>query len=101
MQDIPYKTTLLAGRWDIGDKGIRAFGIVWFLILIGYVAGAIGVAFNQNWWYVVTMAMTSISLIVCILDVPAAKFGVIINVVLLILLIIGPNIGWFEGRINF
>ena len=101
MKDIPYKTTLLAGRWDIGDKGIRIFGSIWLLILIGYIIGLSGLVANQGWWYGLTIAITGASLLICILDVPGTKFGVVINVVLLILLAIAPNITWFADRINF
>jgi len=101
MKDNPYKTTLLAGRWDIGDRGIRIFGVVWLVVMIGYIVGVIGLVLDQNWWHVLTVAVTSASLAICILDVPGTKFGLAINVVLLILLSIGPNVSWFEGRINF
>jgi len=101
MKDNPYKTTLLAGRWEIGDGGIRAFGMVWLVLMIGYITGATGLAFDQSWWYPLTVAMTAASLIICILDVPGTKFGLIINVVLLILLLAGPHIGWFADRCSF
>ena len=101
MKDNPYKTTLLAGRWDIGERGTRIFGAVWLVIMIGYMVGIIGLTLNQSWWYPLTIVMTAASLVICIFDVPGTKFGLIINIVLLILLAIGPYVDWFADRINF
>jgi hypothetical protein len=101
MKDNPYKTTLLVGRWEIGERGTRIFGVVWLVIMIGYVVGIIGLTLDQSWWYPLTIAITAVSLVICILDVPGTKFGLVINIVLLILLAIGPNVGWVADRINF
>lgn len=101
MKENPYKTTLLAGRWEVGDAGIRAFGAVWLAVMAGYILCAIGLPLNAGWWYPLAISMTVMSLAVCILDVPGTRFGLIINIVLLIILLAGPHIGWFEGRVNF
>ncbi len=29
VEDLPYKTTLLAGRWEVGDGGMRLVGLRW------------------------------------------------------------------------
>jgi len=28
IENLPYKTTLLGGSWDIGDRGMRFFGAI-------------------------------------------------------------------------
>jgi hypothetical protein len=50
MEEVPYKTTLLNGRWDIGPGGIRLFGFLCLLATLGFVFAAYGFAFQAGWW---------------------------------------------------
>ncbi len=88
VNEIPYKTTLLGGRWDIGDMGMRIFGLLWLIGTIGFVASAAGMALKTPWWQPVLLVTTLFSLVITILDWDAAKFGAITNIIILIALIV-------------
>jgi hypothetical protein len=55
---IPYKTALLNGRWDVGDNGMRAFGVLWAVAAVGFVVGAAGMLAHSWWWRSVLVPVT-------------------------------------------
>jgi hypothetical protein len=88
VNEIPYKTTLLGGRWEIGKTGTRIFGLLWLLGTIAFVIAAAGMALKTPWWQPVLLVTTLFSLVITILDWDAAKFGAITNIIILIILFI-------------
>lgn len=89
VNEIPYKTTLLGGRWDIGETGMRIFGLLWLLGTIGFVVAATGMAIRNAWWQPVLLVTTLFSLVITFLDWDATKFGAITNLIILIILVVG------------
>ncbi len=94
IEDISYTTTVLAGRLDIGDVGIRILGVVWLLITVAFVIAGVAIFFSPPWWWSFTLAVTVASLVVTILGWPDAKIGVLANIIILLFLVIGPRLGW-------
>ena len=92
VNEIPYKTTLLGGRWEIGRTGTRIFGLLWLLGTIAFVIAAAGMALKTPWWQPVLLLTTLFSLVITILDWDAAKFGAITNIIILIILFIAQFI---------
>ncbi|MFC1654187.1 ABC transporter permease [Myxococcota bacterium] len=90
MKDLPYKTTLLGGRWEAGEAGMRVFGIIWLLPLIGFALAAYGLFADNSWWRPVLIGTTLISLALTGLDYKAAYAGAIINGVILGVTILYP-----------
>lgn len=88
IEELPYKTILLNGRWSVGEYGIRAFGVLWLLVSIGFVIGISGLVTQQSWWLPVLFIITIISLILTILDWEVAFRGVFVNIVILVVLTI-------------
>jgi hypothetical protein len=86
VQGLPYKTTLLGNRWNIGSAGIHAFGVLWLIPAIGFVIVAIALLFGWTWWQPVLLGVTLVSLVLTVLDSSVAFTGVIVNVVILVLL---------------
>jgi len=84
----PYKTTLLNGRWEIGDLGMRIYGLAWLIATLGFVVAAIGMAFRQEWWIPLLYAISLFSLIVNAFDWEWAKYGALLDVLILIVLVV-------------
>ena len=95
-EEMPYKTTLLADRMDIGDVGIRIVGVLWLLTGLAFAVLGVGVIALQPWWYPLVLYLVLFSLVMCILGWPDARFGVLINVILLVLLVLANNFGWLQ-----
>lgn len=97
IQEFTYKTTLLGGRWDLGDKGMRIFGALWIIPTIGFIAVSVALFTGGEWWRSVLLAVTLFSLVLTILDWSETYAGAIINIVILVVLLLGPAIAaWFS-----
>jgi hypothetical protein len=94
MEDMPYSTTVLAGKANLGDAGIRIFGVLWLVAAIGLVAAGVGLFAMAPWWPGLTLGVTLFSVVLCVLGWPDARFGVLINLVILAYLVFGGVIGW-------
>lgn len=97
LADFEYTTTVLAGRVDIGAAGIRVFGLLWLLATVGYVVAGMGVFTVQPWWQTLTLGVTLLSLVICILGLPETVFGVLINLAILGYLFYADNLGWLPA----
>ncbi|HSB66792.1 MAG TPA: DUF6544 family protein [Anaerolineales bacterium] len=85
ISELPYKTTLLSGRWEIGAAGTRFFSVLWLLSVLGFTASALVLALGRSWWAPVLLGTALLSLAVCILDWQVASWGARLDVVLLLL----------------
>lgn len=96
IQQLPYKTTVLGGRWDLGAGGIAVYGVLWGVAAVGFVVAAL--AFWLGWagWQPLLLGVTLLSLALTALDWDVAFAGVILNIVILALLGLGPRLtSWF------
>ncbi|NCF66326.1 MAG: hypothetical protein GWP61_10135 [Chloroflexi bacterium] len=86
MKELPYKTMLLVGRWDVGVSGMRVYSLLWLATAVLFIAAAIGLILRQEWWWPLMWAAVLLSLLVCILDWQNAFRGAIISGVILVVL---------------
>ncbi len=82
--ELPYHTTLFAGRIDIGDASTRMLGTFWIAAALGFAVAAAAVFRGAPGWQAYTAAAALFSLVLCIAEWPAARIGVAINSVLLV-----------------
>ena len=90
IEGLPYKTTLLNGRWDLGERGMRVFGALWVLPALGFVLGGVAVLAGWTSWLPMVTATTVFSLVLTVLDWQAAFAGAILNALILGLIWLGP-----------
>jgi hypothetical protein len=90
IQGLPYKTTLLGGRWDLGERGIRVFGALWVLPAVGFVLAGAGLFVNHPAWGSLAIVSCVVSLVLTLLDVRAAFAGAILDVLILAAIWMGP-----------
>jgi hypothetical protein len=83
---LPYKTTLLNDRLDVGDTGIRAFGLLWAVAAVGFVVGAVALFGRLPWWRSVLVPVTGLSLALTALDWNVAFAGFFVNVAILVVM---------------
>jgi hypothetical protein len=97
IKGLSYKTTLLGGRWDLGDAGIRVFGLLWILPAVGFVAVALALFAGWMWWKPVLAGVALVSLALTTLDWSSAFMGAIVDIVILALVLLAPRIAsWFS-----
>jgi len=87
-KEVTYKTTIFDGKIDIGDLGTRVLGLIW--LLVGVYFGYIGYKSFTN-----PLLLSEIALYLGILSFglsfsgwPDAKFGVVVNIILISFLIL-------------
>ena len=68
VQGLPYKTTVLGGRWDLGAGGIAVYGALWAVAAVGFVIAALAFWFGWAWWQSALVAVTLLSLALTALD---------------------------------
>lgn len=93
-ESIPYKTTVLGGTVDLGDGGIRAFGILWLVAAAAFLVASAAAMTNQEWWMKAVVAAAVGSLLLGMMALPEARIGVAID-----LLILGAVAAWRMGWI--
>ncbi len=86
--ELPYKTTLLGGRWDAGEAGMRLFSLLWLAAAVGLVGAAAGLVTGQDWWFPLLWTAVLLSLAACMLDWGDAWRGAIIDLIILIPLLL-------------
>ncbi len=93
-EGLPYSTKVLADRINVGEGGIRLAGLLWLAATVIWVTAGIGLVFSAPWWHVVTVAAALFSSVMCILGLPVAKYGLLINLVILVLLFLNGQFRW-------
>src|SRR5688572_27260278 len=82
-EGLPYKTTVLAGRVDLGDAGIRVVGVLWLLVALAFAGAGIGAIVNAPWWVPVALGSAVVSLLLSSTEWPEARVGVMIDLAIL------------------
>ncbi len=92
--EAPYKTTILKGTVDLGDSGIRIFGLIWLLLAFGFGTSAVLLFLESAVWLPFTALITVVSLILSVLAWPESKVGIPTNILILAVLL-ARHSGWF------
>lgn len=98
VQGLSYKTTLLGGRWDLREDGIRVFGALWVLPAAGFVLAAIALWAGWSSWRAPLPSITALSLVLTVFDWSNAYAGVAVNVAILCAAFLGPRLVSWLGR---
>ena len=96
-ESMPYKTTVLGGTVDLGDAGIRVFGVMWLIAAGAFLVASAAAMTNQAWWTRALLVAVTGSLVLCAMALPEARIGVALD--LLILAAVGAwRMGWLPVR---
>jgi hypothetical protein len=87
--DVPYRTTIVNGLIDLGPAGIKAVGVIWLLVAVAFGTIGVGVLARTSWWYPVLLPLIGTSVVLCVLQWPDTRFGLLANGVILALLLVG------------
>ena len=90
--ELPYKTTLLAGRIDVGDGGIRIVGLLWLAMGCAFIAASAALALRKPEAFAFMAVVAGGSLSLCLVGWPEARIGLFVNVALLVLF--AANLRW-------
>jgi hypothetical protein len=94
IEEMPYKTTLLNGSFDLGDIGIRIVGIFWLLIALSFFVSSYLIITQNPIGFIFTIFIILISIIFCIFGWPDSKIGVLANFFILLVIFILQWLDW-------
>jgi hypothetical protein len=94
MEEMPYKTTVLNRRINLGDTGIRVYGLFWLVLAIAFLLLAITIFFYPHWWQTVSSYVAIASLLLCIISWPDARIGIVLNTLIIILIHYAFRMAW-------
>jgi hypothetical protein len=92
--EIPYKTTIMSGRVEVGDTGMRFMSVLWLLAALAFVLVGLSAWANQSWWMDAALGVAAASLMLCMAELPDARIGMAINTIILIGVIGAHRTGW-------
>ena len=85
IEGLPYKTSLLSGRWQLDEQGMRVFGALWAVPAVGFVLAGISLLTNVGAWMPLAVGAAAFSLVLTVLDLKAAFAGALLNLVIIAL----------------
>lgn len=91
----PTRTTIIGDRIDLGTGWIKLVGLMWLGFALAFGGVAIAAAFGLAWWTTVGLSLAAGSFVLCLLQLPETRFGVALNLALIVLLSAGTRAGWF------
>lgn len=94
MEEMPYKTSILKGKINLGNTGIRIYGLFWLLLALAFFAIAAVLLFHQDWWTSASLYVAIVSLFFCILGWPDARIGVVVNLLIIFVIPTVVRLGW-------
>ena len=80
IEGLPYKTTVLGGRIDLGERGIGAFGALWSVAALAFVVAAAAILLGWEVWGPVLLAAAIMSLLLAVLDWEVAFIGALVDI---------------------
>lgn len=86
LPELPYKTTLLAGHWDVGDLGARVTGSLFLLAALAFLVAAVVLVRKAPFGKDLAVGVTLFSLALTGMAWPEARVGFALDLVLLGLL---------------
>ena len=92
---LPHTTTVFGGMLDIGHVGIRAVGILWLMVGAASVTAASAVLLRSGWAPAFVSIVLALSTVLCIAGWPAARLGLLANVVIAGLALLVFRLGVF------
>ena len=93
LEEMPYSTTILSTKIDLGDTGIKIFGVFWLILALAFFLSIYFIFSHNPLWFVFTICASLFSIIFCILGLPDAKIGVFANILILLGLFV---LQWFD-----
>ena len=79
IEGLPYKTTVLGGRIDFGERGTWVFGVLWCVPALAFAVAALALVLGWPAWEPVLLAATLMSLLLAALEWQVAFVGALVD----------------------
>jgi len=92
LAELPYKTTIFAGRVNLGDAGMRVVGTMWLLGAVAFTIAAIALASGTSWAGRFILPVVIASSLLCVAGWPDARIGLGVNAGLALVLALSARL---------
>ena len=86
-EGMTYKTTLLGGKVDVGNTGIRIVGVIWLILFLAMMLSAAGIWFTIPSWKSFTVTFCIVSLVMSVIGLPDSRIGIPVNAIILVMVL--------------
>ena len=83
VEGFPYRTSALDGAVALGEPGVRLVGVAWLVLAVGFVVAGIATWRRAAWAARLTAVLAVGSIVVCVLGLPEAVFGIVVDAAVL------------------
>jgi hypothetical protein len=94
LPDFAYKTTIIGGRFDVGDAGVRVLGALWLFAGLMFLIVAAGFTADTPWAVRLALISIGISLGMCTIGWPDASIGLWLNLLLAMVIVAAIRLEW-------
>lgn len=77
--ELPYRTDLAGGRWDVSGAGMKLYAALWLLTALGFLLATVGLLTRQGWWQAVMIGTAVLSTALIALNWAPAFRGAVVN----------------------
>jgi hypothetical protein len=91
----PSKTAVLGHRFELGVTGFRILGLGWLALAVGFGIAAVGAVAAAPWWASLALGAALVSLVLCLVQLPDTRLGVVLNVIVVVWVLTGQHARWF------
>jgi predicted cation transporter len=83
VEGFPYRTSALDGAVALGEPGVRLVGVAWLVLAVGFVVAGLATWRRAAWAAPLTAVLAAGSIVVCVLGLPEAVFGIVVDAAIL------------------
>jgi hypothetical protein len=95
--ELSHKTTVLVGRLDLGEAGIRIAGVLWLLMAVCFAGVGVIVWMRGSSAVGAILWAATASAVLCVFEWPDSQIGVVVNLGIVLLALAALRFGWFEA----
>jgi small-conductance mechanosensitive channel len=84
VESVAYRTTTFGGAIELGDVGARLVGVAWLALILVCIVAAYAVWNGRARAWSITVVAASVSLALCLVGMPDTIYGIMVNLVVLV-----------------
>jgi hypothetical protein len=88
LKELPYSTKIFFKKVEIGELGVKIYGLIWLILSIIFLIAVILLLLSRPVFKDTVLVASSLSLLISVAGLPETKFGVIINILLIVYLLV-------------
>ncbi len=94
LKEMPYSTKIFYQKYDIGSIGVRITGLLWLAATLLFFTTSFYLISGNPQWMTILRVSIYLSSLLCIIGLPDARIGFLVNFVLFLFLVLNTKFMW-------